>query len=311
MTLRPLLLVCFLTPLSVAAQVHFQQADKETVSISVQGKPFTEFHYGTDVGKPFLAPIRSASGKIVTRHYPMEMVEGESRDHPHHRGLWFSYDDVNTVKFWENDPSYTKPNIGHIVVRKATFKDGAKQGTLTSVFDWNDSKGKTQLVENRIMRFSQAGDIRMIDFDITLTAPAKVVFGDTKEGAFAIRLADSMIEKKGGVMLNAEGKSGMKDVWGHKSKWVDYTGDVEGEKLGVAMFDHPSNPRYPTYWHSRDYGLFALNPFGQQAFDKDQPESHWTLDAGQNLHFRWRVLIHPGTTGSAQIEQLYTDWTKE
>ena len=75
-----------------------------------------------DANKPFLAPLRSASGKVVTRGFPMENIAGESKDHLHHRGLWFSYDDVNGVKFWENDPSYTKPNIGKIVVRSADWK---------------------------------------------------------------------------------------------------------------------------------------------------------------------------------------------
>lgn len=293
--------------LPLAAQVRFAP---DTISIDIDGKPFTEFHAGTDVGKPYLAPLRSASGKIVTRHYPMEMVEGESRDHPHHRGLWFSYDDVNSIKFWENDPSYTKPNIGHIVVRDTKWNDGAKAGTLTMVADWKNPSGKVELVENRIMTFYSDPALRTIDFDITLTASGKVVFGDTKEGAFAIRLADSMSEKKGGKMVNAEGQSGMKAVWGHKSKWVDYSGDVEGEKVGVAIMDHPSNPRHPTYWHARDYGLFALDPFGQQAFDKTQPESSWTLEKGQSLRFRWRVVIHGGDAESAKIGELYNAFAK-
>ena len=103
--------------------------------MNIDGKPFTTFHYGSDANKPFLAPLRSASGKIVTRRFPMESVQGESRDHLHHRGLWFSYDDVNGVKFWENDPSYTKGKIGRIMVRDAKWKDNDRQGTLTAT--WN------------------------------------------------------------------------------------------------------------------------------------------------------------------------------
>ena len=91
----------------------------DAITVDIDGKPFTTFHYGSDANKPFLAPLRSASGKIVTRHFPQEIVAGESHDHLHHRGLWFSYDDVNGIKFWENDPSYTKGRIGRIVVRKA------------------------------------------------------------------------------------------------------------------------------------------------------------------------------------------------
>jgi hypothetical protein len=91
---------------------------------------------------------------------------------------------------------------------------------------------------------------------------------------------------------------------------VDYSGAINGEKLGVAIFDSPANPRFPTYWHSRDYGLFALNPFGQKAFDPQAEESHWTLAAGQSLKFRWRVVIHPGDTASAHIAEMYQEFAR-
>ncbi len=299
--MRYRLALCLLL-LPLAAQVHF---DPDKITIHVDGKPFTEFHYGTDAGKPYLAPLRSASGKIVTRRYPMEQVEGESRDHLHHRGLWFSYDDVNGIKFWENDPSYTKPNLGRILARSSAWKDGDHAGTLTAILDWKDPHGKVLLTERRGMTFYSDPTLRIIDIDTVLTAPIKVVFGDTKEGAFAIRLADALTEQHGGRMTNAEGQSGMTQVWGHRSKWVDYSGAIDGEKLGVAIFDFPANPRFPTYWHARDYGLFALNPFGRKAFDPKAGESHWVLNAGQSLHFRWRVLIHPGDTQTAHINELY------
>src|ERR1700731_4492776 len=120
----------FLLILPLAAQVRFA-ADK--IDIDVDGKPFTTLYFGSDVNKPFMAPLRSASGKIVTRRYPLEKVEGESTDHLHHRGLWFSYDDVNGVKFWENDPTYKDPRTGRIVATKAEWKPASK--TLEAVFD--------------------------------------------------------------------------------------------------------------------------------------------------------------------------------
>lgn len=294
--------------LPLAAQVP------DKIDIDVDGKPFTTFHAGADVNKPYLWPLRSADGKLVTRRWPMETDTGESHDHPHHRGLWFSYDEVNGVHFWGNDPSQAAkdPKSGKIVAKKAVLKNGTKGKTLTTEFDWNGPDGHTLLRENRVMTFLSGPQLRMIDFDITLTAAEKVVFGDTKEGAFAIRLADSMTEKsKGGEMVNAEGARGMDRVWGKRSNWVDYSGMVDGEKLGVAMFDAPSNPHHPTYWHSRDYGLFALDPFGQHAFDPAQPESHWTVEAGKSIRFRWRVVIHAGDEKSAGIAEMYERWSKQ
>jgi hypothetical protein len=290
---------------SLSAQVKFS---RDAVDITVDGKPFTTFHYGEETGKPYLAPLRSASGKVVTRHYPMEQIPGESRDHLHHTGLWFSYDDVNGVKFWENDPSYTKPHIGRIVVRNAEWKGNVLMATM----EWRDPGGKVLLVEDRAMTFASDPKLRTIDFRIALTPPTEeVTFGDTKEGAFAIRLAEPFTERRGGKMVDADGRVGMAQVWGKRSNWVDYTAEVDGERLGVAIFDHPSNPRHPTYWHARDYGLFALNPFGQNAFDPDKDESHWKLPKGQKIVFRWRVVIHPGDAETGHIADLYKEYAAQ
>jgi hypothetical protein len=299
-------LLLFLSTLPLVAQAPAK------IDINVDGKPFATFNSGVDANKPYLWPIRSAGGKIVTRRWPMEKDTGESTDHPHHRGLWFSYDGVNGYHFWGNDPSWESkdPKIGKIVVKTVEYDEKANR--LTGEFDWTAPGAKVVLHENRVMTFRGGPQQRIVDFDITLTGPERVVFGDTKEGAFAIRLADSMTEKSsGGEMVNAEGARGMKNVWGKRSNWVDYSGLIDGEKIGVAIFDAASNPRHPTYWHARDYGLFALDPFGQHAFDPSQPENNWTLDAGQSLRFRWRVVIHSGDAGSAHIGDIYDHWRPE
>lgn len=286
----------------LTAQVQYDPASR---TVSIDGKPFTTFDYGVEAAKPFLAPIRSASGKIVTRRFPMEMVEGESRDHLHHRGLWLSYDDVNGVKFWENDPSYKKAPLGRIVVTGTSWKGDGKSGALNATMEWRGPDGKPLLIETRSMTFRPDPTLRVIDFHITLTAATEVTLGDTKEGAFAIRLAEPFTERRGGRITDSEGRVGMKQVWGKRAAWVDYSTELEGERLGVAIFDHPRNPHHPAYWHARDYGLFSLNPFGQNAFDPNAPENVQNLKPGEKLEFRWRVVIHPGDAQSGQVAELY------
>jgi Family of unknown function (DUF6807) len=290
-------------PAQVKFTPHKTNGAVDAVEVSIDGKPFTTFEYGEKVAKPYLAPVRSASGKIVTRGFPMQEIAGESRDHLHHTGLWFSYDDVNGTKLWENHPSYTKPHMGREVVKSTEYSGN----TLKAVIEWRDTDGKLLLTENRDMTFGGDAKTRTIDFRISMTAAQDLTFGDTKEGAFAIRLAEPFTEKKGGRMANAEGQSLMKNVWGKRSNWVDYTGDLDGEKLGVAMFDHPGNPRHPTYWHARDYGLFALNPFGQNAFDDKLEESKWKLAKGEKISFRWDVVVHPA---DADLAKMYAEWAK-
>ena len=134
-------------------------------------------------------------------------------------------------------------------------------------------------------------------------------FGDTKEGTFAVRLTTALEERRTGRMVNAEGASGEKSVWGKRSAWVDYAGELEGEKLGIAFLDHPANPRHPTWWHSRAYGLFAANPFGQHDFENDKTkDGSLSLAAGESVRFRYRVIIHPGDAAAAGIAGQFSKY---
>src|SRR5262245_58169665 len=288
---------------TLSAQVRYSTATGE---ITIDGKPFATFQRGADANKPFLAPLRSPSGKLVTRQFPMVRdVAGESKDHLHHRGLWFTYDDVNGVKFWENDPSYTRGQIGKVVVKSAKLEGN----TLTAVMDWRAPDGKVLLVETQRLMFGGDARIRTVDFRTSLAAATDLRLGDTKEGPFAIRLHDNFSARKGGKMSDSEGRNGMAAIWGKRARWVDYTADLGGESLGVAILDHPSNPRHPTYWHARDYGLFALNPFGRKSFDTKLEESQWKVPSGQKLEFRWGVLIHPGDLGAAKLNATFAEWS--
>src|SRR5947209_20494569 len=85
-----------------AGQVELKQAGDDHVSIDIDGQPFSTLYIARSEMKPFLAPLRTSTGIIVTRRWPMETISGESRDHPHHRGLFIGYGEVSGAKFWEN-----------------------------------------------------------------------------------------------------------------------------------------------------------------------------------------------------------------
>jgi hypothetical protein len=295
------------------------------VRVEIDGKPFTDFVLESgNAMKPYLYPLRSATGKIVTRHFPMETVAGEPKDHPHQRGLWFGHERVNGLDFWNNEANYKSANRGRIVVAKITeTKSGADAGVVRATLEWLDPKGAKLLEETREMIFRKNPTLRIIDFDIKLTATTKVTFGDAKDGVFGIRLATPLQEEGAaghgsdnamaptGKITNAEGQEHEKAVWGKPSDWMDYSGEVEGEKVGITIFDHPANSRRAR-WHVRGYGLFAANPFGLKVFpgDKSQDGS-LTLEPGGTLHFRYRVIIHPGDAKSAGLAGLWEEYLKQ
>jgi hypothetical protein len=301
----------FLT-LPLCAQVKFTpQADR--IQVEIDGKPYTTFYLAPGGNKPYLYPLSSASGIVVTRHFPMETFPGETKDHPHHRGMFFSHGDVNGYNFWATEPGTNSAKSGRMVLKNVLeTKGGQKSGTVSAVFTAEDPKGGPLMTETRAITFYSDPRLRTMDYEARIDAIDKLVFGDTKEGTFGIRLATSMTEDKGGRMVNAEGKETEKDVWGKRSPWVDYFGQVDGYTIGVAIFDNPANPHHPTYWHSRAYGLFAANPFGARDFtgDKSQDGS-MTVEPGKTVRFRYRVVVHPGDFRDANIADLYKQYVAE
>jgi hypothetical protein len=310
---RILLLTLLCTGGVALAQVNIQRASDRIV-VDVNGAEFTQIVFDELNNKPYLYPLRAASGTVVTRHFPMETIPGESHDHPHHRGVSFTYADVNGINFWSSDPSQKNDKQGRIRLdRVESIETGAKSGTVSLVFRWESPTGQRMLTERRRMVFYAHPSLRIVDFDFELTAAdGPVRFGDTKEGMFSIRLATGLTEEAGGVIVSASGLRTEKNVWGTRANWIDDSGEVDGEKLGVAILDHPENPRYPTYWHCRGYGLIAANIFGWHDFQRDShADGSLTLNAGETLRLRYRVVVHPGNAESARIGDLYRQYARE
>jgi hypothetical protein len=278
--------------------------------VEIGGKPFTElFLSGGGAMKPYLHPLRAASGTYITRLWPMSDETAEPKDHQHQRGAYIGHADVNGVDFWANEESYKTPNRGREVPSSIQTMGSA----IHIVLGWTDPKGAVLLEEGRTYSFQQDGQRRIMDVDTTLKAKQRVTFGDEKDGFFAVRLRPELQEDKGsGHIVNAEDLATEKNAWGKPSNWVDYYGKVGEEALGVAIFDHPANPRHPERWHVRGYGLFAVNPFGLAVFTGDKSQKGaLTLEPGQELRFRYRVVIHPGDSSSAGIAKLYDLYAQE
>ena len=167
------------------AQVDFQKGPDNRIAITIDGQPFSTLYLGKDFPKPFMAPLMSASGEIVTRRFPMEKVEGESDDHQHHRGLFVGYGEINGLNFWENEFKYAShapknfntAKNGLIVLKSIdTMKSGKKSGELVLTIDWNGPDKQTILEEHRTMKFhGGVKDMRIMDFDFTLPRNPKQI----------------------------------------------------------------------------------------------------------------------------------------
>jgi hypothetical protein len=145
-----------------------------------------------------------------------------------------------------------------------------------------------------------------VDVEVILHANQQLVFSDHADGVLGLRLGLPFEERNGGVVRNAVGDVGADGVYGKRSPWMDYQATVDGERVGVAVFDHPKNHNFPARWKVRTWASLFLTPFAEREFyhekpfngavPKDARDATFTLEEGEELRLLYRVLIHPAAT---------------
>jgi len=309
--LLPLLGACLMAGLSFAKTTSSITLEKgeAAVTVKVDGNLFTKYVYGDEKRvKPILYPVIGPNKVPMTRRYPIEeAAPGEAKDHPHHASLWYTHGAVNGISFW-----HVAKDTGKIVHEKFLKLE---DNVISTRNKWVGPKGEIVCRDERTLTFSGEGEDRAIDIVIKLIADTgNVTFGDTKEGSMGIR-SNPVLRLKGSVAkgqtVNNEGVSG-KAVWGKRAAWVSYWAPFKEGITGFSIFDHPTNLRHPTWWHARDYGLVAANPFGIHDFER-KPTGTGDLKIlkGSDITFRYRFLFHKGDAKSAKIAERYATWTKK
>jgi hypothetical protein len=301
------------------------------VIITAGGKPFTEFIYPDTLEKHTLYPIYSPDGQMITRGFPLNPQPGDPTDHPHHLGLWLNYEKVNGLDFWNNSYNIKadrKYLYGWIKVDSILETKSGKKGELKVSSIWHDQQKNILLREITHFIFTADKDKRIIDRIITLTAVMDTVrFADVKDGFLGLRVipelqipseAESSFKdvqnnvttvkgnlRSTGNYVTSEGKQG-DSAWGTRAKWCLLYGTKNNSVISIAIIDHSKNPGYPTYWHARGYGLFAANPLGQNVFSNGKETLNLTLQKGQSVTFRYRVVIASGKErlSNSEIENL-------
>ncbi len=321
-----------------SVQVSFKHVpDSMYVEVYAGDQLFTKYLYSDQIEvlkKPVLYPVKTAAGHAITRGYPLDPAPGERVDHPHHIGFWLNYGNVNGLDFWNNSNAISEKRKPHMGTIRHESIISTNENRLIVTANWLNHDGETLLHENTAFEFHASSNERIIDRVTTLTAlDEPVSFEDNKEGFVAIRVtralehpADNPVtltDARGlatevpvmdnslvtGTYLNAEGVEGAA-VWGKRSPWVDLHGEVQGESVHVVLMDHPDNTGYPTYWHARGYGLFAANPLGQRVFSNGEEILNFTLKSGDQVTFRYRLLICSGQMDPAAVEAAYQEYIR-
>jgi Methane oxygenase PmoA len=314
---------CIVSAALIGATAELKRA-QDHIDVNIDGKPFTTYYFDPEVAKPYLMPLRTASGDIVTRGFPVknDVSAGNPKAgsfEPHQRPLYFGHGDIDGLDFWQEpvfDKYYTDHGhqaYGHMVLKSIEEAHEQREAAMIRArFTLNDPNNRVIGEESQSFSFHGDAHMRVVDCVFVLYATAGPLdMGDTKEGTFGIRLAPELSAPLG-RMINSNGAEGERAIWGKPAEWVDYSGTISGKQVDVAVLDHPQSFRHPTTWHARAYGLFAANPFGLREFSRDEhKDGAWTIPEGKSLTFRYRVLIHEGDFSAAQIKDEYQRFAGE
>ncbi len=291
--------------------------EESQVTIEYGGKLIAKYHYqDKDARKPYLWPIIGPAGKSMTRAFPMETVEGEQHDHPHHRGVWFGHQGVGGADTWLEEASKNSKGekqkeflaslgtIAHTAFTEISANE--EHAVIRSTNDYLDSTGQQLMADERSMAFHMSNGQLVLDFDIELIGKyGDIELQDMKDAGLNVRVPTSMslTDGKGHIINSVGDRDG--DTWSKTADWVDYHGPIEGEHLGVAFLNHPSSFRHPTRWHVRDYGLFTANAFGQHSLDESAESGTYTLKSNESTQLRHRIIFHKGDAEAAGIAEAY------
>lgn len=321
------------------AALEVKQSDTE-ISIHQNGKLVTTYQYRSG-SKPIFWPILGPEGQSFTRDYPMVPdSKDEKHDHPHHRGLWMNFGDINGHDLWAEGkgkgyicqpvaPKVSSAEGKVTITAEHVWRGGIKDvSSLSETIDAGCDSTSEELAKCKAVYVIAADtSTRTIDCYYEITATTDLHFGDTKEGMFAIRVPESMkVDNKVGRILNSEGiKDGA--TWGLPARWVDYSGPTKvGEQSthGIAILVHPESFQAAGRWHVRTYGLFAHNAFGAADFptitDANKPKDPglqtppraggYKLAKGESIRFAYRVIFHPGAFTLQQGNEAFDNFSR-
>lgn len=318
--------------------VSFVQNDSlNKLDVFIDNKFFTSYIYADSIlRKPVLFPVHTASGKRITRGFPISPNKGERIDHPHHYGIWFNHGVVNEIDFWNSavvpkDPEARYGRINHVNFLKI---ESGNPGVLEVEKEWRSDTDQLVLKEQTQYIFSGNAKTRLITHITKIYAPENdVFFEDSKEGMFAMRVRremeiasdqpaelfddsrgteDSAILKDinvSGQYRNSNGIEGYPAVWGKRAKWMQLAGIVEGDSISICMFDHTKNLNHPPHWMARDYGLYGINPFGSNIYTNGEEQFNFTLKKGETAKFIHQVAIINGIyPQTVLIDSMYNSF---
>ncbi|MDR1103129.1 MAG: PmoA family protein [Tannerella sp.] len=287
------LLVCSCGMLKAEKPVVSAVKTGTRIDVTVGDKFFTSYHFQEDEKYPYFFPVNGpVSGGSVT-----SMRNGIW---PHHTSLFFGCDRVNDGNYWQEGLER-----GRIISLGARItEDRGERIVIEDECIWKRPDAEAPILDRRkITVTAPSATLYRLDFDVEMEMLMDVTILKTNHSLFSARIDPDLSVEQGGTMVNAEGLKGEKATFGAASPWIDCYGTRKTGIEGIAILQHPSNPWFPSPWFTRDYGFISPTPMFWPADDQAT-----RLKKGEKLTLRYRVLIHAGDAGQANIAGEYENY---
>lgn len=277
----------------------------QQVSLRVDGMEKARWHFGNQYPRPFFFPLQGPSGAPLTR-----MGHPGAANHDHHRSVWFAHGKIAGHDFWSDN---TRCRIHQ--KQWLAYHDGPNEGIMATTLSWLDPDAHELMTQELIVAIMPLPNgEHALEFQITFrssNAQSKqpIELGKTNFGFLAVRVAKTLSVHFGdGSLTNSEGAIGEANIFGKPAKWVDYSGSIltghgadrVARREGITFFDHPSNPRYPTYWHVREDGWMGASSCFLKPF---------SLQPAQPLVWRYLLHAHSGNYVASKAKSTHMQFS--
>lgn len=282
---------------------RWEKAVGASLSLVGPAGPLWQYRYDPALDHAYFHPLRTTDGRLLTWDRPP--------DHIWHHGLWFSWKYINKINYWEVDAKTGHP-AGRTSWSNVRISFGKSLETrITMDLDYRPVGAATPvLTEKRTIEVSRpdSDGVYAVDWTGAFTAVAAAVLDRTPlpgqpggqiSGGYAglsLRLGEELSERQ---VMTSDGPvpAWTDDRYRGRHAGLDYSGLVDGEAAGIAIVDHPANPRSPTPWYViSSPGFSWFTP----ALICYEPLS---LRAGETFVLRYRVLVHSRRWDAGRLRQ--------
>ncbi|MEM9657648.1 MAG: DUF6807 family protein, partial [Planctomycetota bacterium] len=291
---------------AVASQFHIQnESDAGRLILFDDGDRVATYAWrDPHVRRPYFANVFAPRGVSVTRPFPPRVGIDPADHDDMHPGIWLAFGDVSGADFWRGDG----------LVRHGGFLAGpitADNSVRFVVLNEYVHERKTICREQATHEIRRHELGYLFLFDSTFHAIERVEFGDQQEMGLGIRMATPLRVAAGsGRIVDSEGRVNESETWGERADWCDYSGTIDGRRVGVVLMPDPRNFRTSRF-HSRDYGLTVANPFADHGFRRGEPR-RTVVGPGHRFHIRFGVLVYRADqSGPIDASSVYRNFLRE